>query len=60
MNILCRILAIFAIFALVGCASGGGSSGGGGGATVSASDDSGGLTDEKLKELGIAETYDKR
>ncbi len=58
MNILCRVLGVFVILFLVGCGTTGG--GGGGGSAPAAVSDSGGMTDEKLKELGIKETYDKR
>lgn len=59
MNILFRILVVFAIMTLVGCGAGGSSGGGGGAAAPSASSD-GGLSDEQLKKMGIAETYGKR
>lgn len=59
MNILGRIMAVLAIFMLVGCAT----SGGGGGSS-SASSSGGGsgkmLTDEDYKRIGVAETYETR
>ncbi len=59
MNILFKVLAVFSILFLVGCGTTGGSSGGGS-APAASSDNSGGLSDAKLKEMGIKETYDKR
>ena len=57
MNILFRVLAVFAILFLVGCGTTGG---GGGGSAPAAVSDSGGMSDEQLKKMGIKETYDKR
>ena len=59
MNIMFKVLAVFSILFLVGCGTTGGSSSGGGSAPA-ASSDNGGMSDAKLMELGIKETYDKR
>lgn len=59
MNILFRVLAVFAILFLVGCGTTGGSSGGGS-APAAVTDSSGGLSDAQLEKMGIKETYGNR
>lgn len=58
MNILFRVLAVFAILFLVGCGTTGGSSGGG--SAPAAVSDGGGLSDAQLEKMGIKETYGNR
>lgn len=58
MNILFRVLAVFAILFLVGCGTTGGSSGGG--SAPAAVSSSGGLSDAQLEKMGIKETYGNR
>ena len=60
MNIIGKVLAVFAILMFVGCASDGSSGGSKSAAEPSSSSSGGTLSDEKLKEIGISETYDKR
>ena len=60
MNIIGKVLAVFVVLVLVGCASSGGSSSGGSSSSAPAGSSSGGLTDADFKRMGVSETSENR